>query len=155
MTLVRRLARAATGRAGRTYRLVATRTGSGGESSPYTLQVAVDPVLLEETQQALEVLDPQAGQAGRLAAPEVRNRQPVGMVDGLARHSGVPAAGPVRGDPLLQDHDLQLRIEPLEEDRRPQPGEPGADDRDFGLAAPDERRIRFPPPPGARGPVPS
>jgi hypothetical protein len=57
------------------------------------------------------------------------------VVHGVAEHAGVPPAGAVGRDLPLEHEDFGLRVELLEEERGPEPGEAGADDRDVGLDA--------------------
>ena len=48
----------------------------------------------------------------------------------------IPALRPlaaVGGEPLLDDRDVEPGLELLEKERRPEPGQPGADDGHLGL----------------------
>jgi len=57
----------------------------------------------------------------------------VPVIHRLGEHPGVPTAGPVGGDLLLEDDHLGARVELLEEEGGPQPGESRADHGDVGL----------------------
>jgi hypothetical protein len=62
------------------------------------------------------------------------------VVHGLGEHPGVPPARAVGRDLPLQDHQPDARVELLEEERGPEPGQAGADDGDIGLDDRLERR---------------
>ncbi len=87
-------------------------------------------VLAREGDEPGEVVDALALEALELVG-EVAD--PVREAVGQARlaEAAVPAAGP-EGDGLgLEDDDPQRRVRVGQRDRRPEPGEPGADDRDI------------------------
>jgi hypothetical protein len=62
------------------------------------------------------------------------------VVHGLGEHPGVASARAIGSDLPLQDHHPDARVELLEEERGPEPGEAGADDGDIGLDDRLERR---------------
>jgi hypothetical protein len=61
---------------------------------------------------------------------KVRDGERVRMIEGLRNDSGVAATTAIAGNALLQDDNGQLRVEFLQEQRRPQTGETRADDDD-------------------------
>ena len=103
------------------------------------LVVAVDAALGHERQHLGDVLLADPGQSARLVLSEVLDRETVAVIDGLRQHARVAAARAVRRDTLLDDGDLGRRVERLQRQRRPEPGEPGAHHDDIGGLAPLQR----------------
>jgi hypothetical protein len=118
--------------------------GSIGEGErARLLEIAVDAVLAREGDEALEVLDALPFERLELVG-EVADaiREPMREA-GLAE----PAVAPAGTEPdglHLQDGDPERRVRVGQRDRRPEPGEARADDRDVDVEplAARERRIR-------------
>ena len=108
--------------------------GEGRDQAAGGLVVAGDAAVAQPADHLADVGLAQRGEPARLGLAEVPDGEAVAVVHGLRQHAGVPSARPVGGGLALEDRHLGGGIELLEEERGPEPGEPGTHHGDVGLA---------------------
>jgi len=115
---------------------------------PRLLEVAIDTRRMEEGSKLRGVVVAEAREAHRLVAAKMGDGKGVGVVDRLSQDPRIAATRSVGSPFLLQDCDLEARLEVLEVMRGPQAGEARANDDDVSLALTLQGWLRSPRPEG-------